>query len=179
MNLPDLAPLFDLTAHGFVPVAAIGAFFPFLKKEKPGTISKVTLQTINKMACQFLEMRGVENFKVYTIAYEDQPVVLIQAEPQKKLRFSNIIEIQIKKFVRDNLSIEVPAVFWRFKTNNSETPGPEQADYEFEEQPLYPPNADQAQSSAQRSSPQVEEAKNIGESMEQESVFHFPPPDAG
>ncbi|HUW50581.1 MAG TPA: hypothetical protein VMV75_06165 [Sulfuricella sp.] len=175
MNLPDLVPFLNPAVHGFAPVAVIGAFFPFLKKEKPKTIGKGTLQTINKIACQFLEARGVENFKVYTIAYEDQPVVLIQAEPQKKLRFSNIIEIQIKKFIRDNLSIEVPAVFWRFKTDNSETPGPEQADYEFEEQPNYPPTVDQAQPSAQQSSPQVEEAKSKGESMEQESVFHLSP----
>ncbi|MDD5241409.1 MAG: hypothetical protein PHG47_06775 [Sulfuricella sp.] len=175
MNLPDLVFFLDPAAHGFPPVAAIGAFFPFLKKQKPEAVGKGTLKTINKMTCQFLEARGVENFKVYTIAYEDQPVVLIQAEPQRKLRFSNIIEIQIRKFVRDKLSIEVPAVFWRFKTDNSEIPGPEQADYEFEEQPPSSLAGDQARSSAQQASPQVEKAKSVGESMEQESTFHLSP----
>lgn len=171
MNLPDFVRLLDPAVHGPLSVALIGSFFPFFKKQKPEAISKNTLHTINKTACQFLEARGVENFKVYTIAYEDQPVILIQAEPQKKLRFSNIIEIQIKHFVRDTLSIEVPAVFWRFKTDNSETPGPEQADYEYEEPLLFPPTVGHVP----QSSPQVEEARNTGESMEQESVFHFSP----
>ncbi len=138
MNPFDFAPLCDL-AHGFSPVMAVGAFFPFHKKEKEAsTPSRNKLLTINQVACHFLEIRGIEDFKVYTIAYDEQPVVLIQAVPQKKLRFSNIIEIQIRAFIRDNLSIEVPAVFWRFKTDRSEVPGPEQADYEFDEHPQYP-----------------------------------------
>lgn len=166
MNLPDFVRLLDPAVHGTLSVALIGSFFPFFKKQKPETISKSTLHTINKTACQFLEARGVENFKVYTIAYEDQPVVLVQAEPQKKLRFSNIIEIQIKNFIRDTLSIEVPAVFWRFKTDNSETPGPEQADYEFEEPLLFPPTGGHIP----QSSLQAEEA-----SMEQENTFHLAP----
>src|SRR5574340_454817 len=138
MNLPDLLPLLDLP-QGLPPVVAIGALFPFLGKDKETRgMGRDTLNAINRAVNTFLEQRGVENFKVYTIAYDDQPVVLIKAEPQKKLRFSNIIEIQIRKYVRDNLSIEVPAVFWRFKTDYSDQPGPEQADYEFEEQPGYP-----------------------------------------
>lgn len=175
MNPADFTPLLDL-AHGFTPVAAVGAFFPFLKKGKGETISKSSLLSINQLVYKFLEVRGVENFKVYTIAYEDQPVVLIQAEPQKKLRFSNIIEIQVKKFVRDHLSIEVPAVFWRFKTDYSETPGPEQADYEFEDQPGYPQDSAGPQPSApEPSAAQIAEAKNVGEPMEQDSVFHMSP----
>lgn len=174
MNLSDLIPLFDL-AQGFPPVAAVGAFFPFLQKEKQKTIGKNTLKTINQIVYKFLEVRGVENFKVYTIAYDDQPVVLIQAEPQKKLRFSNIIEIQIKKFIRETQSIEVPAVFWRFKTDYSETPGPEQADYEFEEEPGYPQDSNRAQPAAQQPSSRIEKAKSVGEPMEQDSVFHMLP----
>lgn len=170
MNPTDLAPLFDL-ANGFPPFAAIGAFFPFLQKEKQKTIGKSTLQSINQLVYRFLEVRGVENFEVYTLDYDNHPVVLIQADPQKRLRFSNIIEIQIKKFVRDSLSIEVPAVFWRFKTDYSETPGPEQADYEFEEQPAYPQDGERAQPTSQ----QTEEATRVGEPMEQDSVFHMLP----
>lgn len=173
MNLSDLVPLFDLAHQGFPPVAAVGAFFPFLQKAKQKTIGKGTLQAINRIVHRFLEVRGVENFKVYTIAYDDHPVVLIQAEPQKKLRFSNIIEIQIKRFIRENLSIEVPAVFWRFKTDYSETPGPEQADYEFEEQPGYPQDGNHVQPAA--TSLRVEQARSVGEPMEQDSVFHMLP----
>ncbi|MDO9064193.1 MAG: hypothetical protein Q7U25_03160 [Sulfuricella sp.] len=173
MNPFDFAPLFDL-AQGFSPVMAVGAFFPFLQKEKgAATISRDTLQAINQAAYNFLEVRGIENFKVYTIAYDEQPVILIQVAPQKKLRFSNIIEIQIRKFVRDNLSIEVPAVFWRFKTDYSEIPGPEQADYEFDDQPPYPQKQNPA--TEQEQATVREQAKTVGEPMEQDSVFHLPP----
>lgn len=174
MNLFDFAPLFDL-AHGFSPVMAVGAFFPFLKKEKgAATLSLDKLRAINQAAHNFLEVRGIENFKVYTIAYDKQPVILIQVAPQKKLRFSNIIEIQIRKFVRDNLSMEVPAVFWRFKTDYSEVPGPEQADYEFDEQPQYPQDQNQNPTTEQEHAVLLEQAKTTGEPMEQDSVFFIP-----
>jgi len=175
MNPFDFAPLFDL-AHGCSPVMAVGAFFPFLKKEKKtAIISREKLRSINQAVCNFLEVRGIENFKVYTIAYDEQPVVLIQVAPQKKLRFSNIIEIQIRKFIRGNLSIEVPAVFWRFKTDYSEVPGPEQADYEFDEQPRYPQDQNQNPATEQEHTDLLEQAKTVGEHLEQDSVFHIPP----
>lgn len=112
--------------------------FTFLSRDKPTGIGKRTLKTINDEVIHFLDAREVQNFKVYTIDYENNPVVLIQAVPQKKLRFSNILEIQIKRHLREKLGFQVPAVFWRFKTDVSEQPGPEQADYEFEEKPEYP-----------------------------------------
>ena len=175
MNPFDFAPLFDL-AHGFSPVMAVGAFFPFLKKEKKiATIGRDKLQAINQAAYKFLEVRGIENFEVYTIAYDEHPVILIQVAPQKKLRFSNIIEIQIRKFIRDNLSIEVPAVFWRFKTDNSDAPGPEQADYEFDEQPHYPQDLNQNPTTEQEHAALLVQAKIVGEPLEQDSVFLIPP----
>ncbi len=112
--------------------------FSFLSKDKPSRIDKRTLKTINDEVILFLQARDVQSFKVYTLDYENNPVVLIQAVPQKKLRFSNILEIQIKRHLREKLGFQVPAVFWRFKTDSSEKPGPEQADYEFEERPEYP-----------------------------------------
>lgn len=172
MNPFDFAPLFDL-AHGFSPVMAVGGFFPFLKKEA-ATISRGKLLAINQAAYHFLEVRGIENFEVYTIAHEEHPVVLIQVAPQKKLRYSNIIEIQIRKFIRDNLSIEVPAVFWRFKTDYSEVPGPEQADYEFDEQSRYPQDK-KSPATEQEHAALLAKAKTVGEPMEQDSVFHIPP----
>ncbi len=112
--------------------------FTFLSRDKPASIGKRTLQSINEAVYQFLKVRDVQDFKVYTIDYENNPVVLIQAVPQKKLRFSNILEIQIKRYLREKLGFQVPAIFWRFKTDVSEQPGPEQADYEYEETPKYP-----------------------------------------
>jgi len=155
---------------------AVGAFFPFLSKEKEAaTISRDKLLAINQAAYNFLEVRGIENFKVYTIAYDAQPVVLIQVAPQKKLRFSNIIEIQIRKFIWDSLSIKVPAIFWRFKTDYSEVPGPEQADYEFDEQPHYPQDQNQNPAAEQEHAALLEQAKTVGEPLEQDSVYHLPP----
>lgn len=112
--------------------------FSFLTKDKTPSIGKRTLQSINEAVYQFLHVREVQHFKCYTIDYENNPVVLIQAVPQKKLRFSNILEIQIKRHLREKLGFQVSAIFWRFKTDASEEPGPEQADYEFEEKPEYP-----------------------------------------
>lgn len=112
--------------------------FTFLTKDKPASIDKRTLKTINDEVIHFLQARDVQSFKVYTIDYGNNPVVLIQAAPQKKLRFSNILEFQIKHHLHERLGFQVPAVFWRFKTDDSEAPGPEQADYEFEEKPEYP-----------------------------------------
>lgn len=112
--------------------------FSFLSSDKTSSIDRRTLKSINDEVIHFLQARNVQSFKVYTIDYENNPVVLIQAVPQKKLRFSNILEIQIKRHLREKLGFQVPAVFWRFKTDDSETPGPEQADYEYEEKPEYP-----------------------------------------
>ena len=140
MFTPDLAALF-VSGDYTLPFALLGAMFPFFGKTEKPAVSKRTVEAITVAVHQFLESRGVVNFKVYTLVYEDKPVVLIQAEPQKKLRFSNILEIQIKKFIREKVDTDVPGVFWRFKTDYKEEPGPEQADYEFDEQPTYPQDA--------------------------------------
>ena len=118
--------------------------FSFLKKQKPPTLGGSTLALINQAVRAFLESRGVSNFKVYTLEYGGSPVVLIKAEPQKKLRFSNILETQIRHFLKNKFEVEVPAVFWRFKMGYEDDPGPEQADYEFEEQPRYAQDANPA-----------------------------------
>lgn len=136
--------------------------FSFFSKDKPAKISKGTLQEINATVHQFLRVREVRNFKVYTINYEENPVVLIQAEPQKKLRFSNILEIQIKRHLKEKLGFQVPAVFWRFKTNASEEPGPEQADYEYEDAPEYPQD--------ETSSPEQNAAEAMSANNEQYDV---------
>jgi hypothetical protein len=137
MLTPDLTALF-ISGDCTLPFTLVGAMFPFFGKTEKPSVSKKTVESITVAVHRFLENRGVINFKVYTLVYEDKPVILIQAEPQKKLRFSNILEIQIKKFIREKLDTDVPGVFWRFKTDYREEPGPEQADYEFDEQPAYP-----------------------------------------
>lgn len=172
MNLLDLICFIDL-GHDHFPALMVGSLFPFFQKNKSNevpAISKTTLEAINQIANKFLEIRKIENYKVYTIAYDNHPVVLIQVAPQKKLRFSNIIEIQIKKYIHIHLSVEVPAVFWRFKTDNSDTPGPEQADYEFDDDP-YPQTLETKSEHAAL----LEQAKDVGEPLEQDSAFLIPP----
>ena len=129
--------------------------FSFFSKEKEAALDKHTLHSINAAVHHFLLIREVRNFKVYTIDHEDNPVVLIQAEPQRKLRFSNILEIQIKRHVKEKLGLEIPAVFWRFRTDSSEKPGPEQADFNYEETPEHmtdaptvPPSAESGAAAA-------------------------------
>lgn len=109
--------------------------FPFIHRDKPEGIDKQMLKQINDAVVHFLSAREVQQFQVYTIDYKNHPVVLIQAAPQKKLRFSNILEIQIKHYLNEKLGFQAAAVFWRFKTDYSEQPGPEQADYETEDAP--------------------------------------------
>ena len=138
MLIPELSPLLN-SASDMLPLALVGSLFSsFSRNRKTPATDQKTLATINFAVIKFLEARGVANFDVYTLDHEGNPVVLIKAEPQKKLRFSNILEIQIKKFLREKLAVEVPAVFWRFKVDYADTPGPEQADYEFEDHPPYP-----------------------------------------
>lgn len=117
------------------------SMFSFFSKEKDAALDKDTLENINAAVHHFLLIRDVSNFKVYTMDYEDNPVVLIQAEPQRKLRFSNILEIQIKRHVKERLGLDIPAIFWRFRTDTSEKPAPEQADFDYEETPDRPVEA--------------------------------------
>jgi len=169
MIITNFSTLFDQTS-GLLPLVFMGGLLPFFSKKKKTTaIDRKTLATINFAVTKFLEARGVTNFNVYTLDHEGKPVVLIKAEPQKKLRFSNILEIQIKKFLREKLVIELPAVFWRFKVNYSETPGPEQSDYDYEEHPRYPQDqqqqasGDQTEASAQPEEEQEAEAYVLDE----------------
>lgn len=108
-------------------------FFSIGKESRPAQQETVALAYT--AVTRFLEQRSVENFKVYVVLFDQQPIVLIKAQPQKRLRFSNIIEVQIRKYVREQTGIDVPAVFWRFKTGYDEEPGPEQVDYD--ELPAY------------------------------------------
>jgi len=182
MPILDLAALFGSVEHS-LPLAFLGAMFPFFGKPEKPAVSTRTQEAITRAVHGFLEARGVVNFKVYTLIHEDNPVILVQAEPQKKLRFSNILEIQIRKFVQEKLGKEAAAVFWRFKTDNSDVPGPEQADYEFEEQPTYPQDktvllneptisAETQPGSDQTPSGETEKAENHGMTDELYDVRH-------
>jgi hypothetical protein len=68
----------------------------------------------------------------------------------------------------------VPAIFWRFKTDYSEVPGPEQADYEFDEQPRYPQDQNQV-TEQEHTAFLLKQAKTVGAPLDQDSVFHVSP----
>lgn len=163
---PDFTPFFD----GHTLPLLLGALFPFFGKSDKPAVSERTVEAITVAVHRFLEARGVVNFKVYTLVHADKPVVLIQAEAQKKLRFSNIMEIQIKNFIREKLGKEVPAVFWRFKTDISETPGPEQADYD--EQPTYPQDTVLMEPTTTQQPPDTEIPAQTAEAAEQHDELY-------
>ncbi len=117
-------------------------FFSLGKEDKPQQTDVQTVAVTQTLVNRFFELRQIENFKVYVVLFDRQPIVLVKAQPQKKLRFSNILEIQIRQFVKEHAGIDIPAVFWRFRTDYSDDQAPEQADYDAE--PAYPDTADAA-----------------------------------
>lgn len=153
MFVPDDVPSILHTAAGLMPFVFAGSLFSFGKGRKTPVLGRRTLETVNQAVYSFLSSRGVCNFKVFTLEYGGHPVVLIKAEPQKKLRFSNILEIQIRKFLRDKLEVEISGVFWRFKMDQSDQPGPEQVDYGIDETPPYPPSGPDEAPPADRTGP--------------------------
>ncbi|MDA8093005.1 MAG: hypothetical protein M0T84_03695 [Betaproteobacteria bacterium] len=133
--------LLPFGGKGFFCGSILSSFLPFGRKDKAPALSEKTLAAVNGAVNHFLMARSVSDFQTYTFAMAGSPVVLIKADPQKRLRFSNILEVQIRKFVREHVGVEVAAVFWRFKVGYDDAPGPEQADYDFDEHPSYPQDA--------------------------------------
>lgn len=172
MFVPDVPPIFHTTA-GLLPFVLAGSLFSFGKGRKTPALGRRTLETVNQAVYSFLSSRGVCNFKVFTLEYGGHPVVLIKAEPQKKLRFSNILEIQIRKFLLDKLEVEISGVFWRFKMDQTDQPGPEQVDYGFDELPPYPPASGRGKTpDAERTGPPPAAAAAPQELDELYSVHH-------
>ena len=56
---------------------------------------------------------------------EERMVLLIETPPQKKLRFSYIIEQPIKNYVRVHTAVELDRIFWRFPIPPANTKVPD------------------------------------------------------
>lgn len=56
---------------------------------------------------------------------DDSMALMVETPPQKKLRFSYIIEPPIKNFIRVQTGIEVARIFWRFPIPPKQTSAPE------------------------------------------------------
>lgn len=110
---------------------ALGALFSFGGgKKKLDPTDPLVLQAITRCVSEFLTSRGVEKFKVFTLVIEGEPSVHIQAEAHKNLRFSNLIEHQIRQRVEEQMAVTVGPVFWRFQMDTPTEPGREQVSYE-------------------------------------------------
>jgi adenylate kinase family enzyme len=117
-------------------LAVAASLFSFgKKKNEPMDLGKI--EAINKIVSGFLEKRGITRYKVFTTLFEGRPVVHIQAEAHKNLRFSNLIEIRLRKEFEEKLQIDIGGIFWRFQMDFTDKPSPELADYE--EYPTIPP----------------------------------------
>ncbi|MDA8381901.1 MAG: hypothetical protein M0037_02295 [Betaproteobacteria bacterium] len=156
---------------GFFCGSILSSFLPFGRKDKAPALSEKTLAAVNGAVNHFLTARAVSDFQTYTFAMAGSPVVLIKADPQKRLRFSNILEAQIRKFVRERVGVEVAAVFWRFKVGYDEAPGPEQADYDFDEHPSYPQDGPPAPTPAVDAAADAPAPSPAAEAHEQEDLY--------
>lgn len=140
---------------GDLPVALMGALFSFGKK-KPDASDPRLLGTIDRCVAEFLENRQVGKFKVFTLLHEGRPIVHVQAEAHKNLRFSNLIEIRLRQYVEEKTGVEIGAVYWRFQMEHGEEPAVEQAF--FEDYPAVPPVAPAPPSENHAASPEPEES---------------------
>lgn len=120
---------------GDLPLALVGALFSFGKK-KPDPANPRQIEAVDRCVTEFLENRQVGKFMVFTTMHEGRPIVHIQAEAHKNLRFSNLIEIRIRQYVEEKTGLEIGPVYWRFQMESAEEPEVEQSSYEDYSTPL-------------------------------------------
>ncbi len=118
-----------LLTLGELPLALVGALFSFGKKKTDPTDPR-QMATVDRCVVEFLENRQVGKFKVFSTLHEGRPIVHVQAEAHKNLRFSNLIEIRIRQYVEEKIGLELGAVYWRFQMESAEEPAVEQSYYE-------------------------------------------------
>lgn len=114
---------------GDLPVALVGALFSFGKK-KPDPADPRQIEAVDRCVTEFLENRQVGKFMVFTTLHDGRPIVHIQAEAHKNLRFSNLIEIRIRQYVEEKTGLEIGPIYWRFQMESAEEPAVEQSSYE-------------------------------------------------
>jgi len=130
--MPDLTH-FSL---GWTSCVLAASLFPFGKRKTDPVLDASLLDNITRATIEFLKNRGIEKFDVFSAAHEGRSIVHIQAEAHKNLRFSNLIELQIRQHIEKKTGHEIGAVFWRFQLDESDKPCVEQVHYD--EFPKYP-----------------------------------------
>jgi hypothetical protein len=90
------------------------------------------LGAVKRKVESFLDNLELPRFKVSAFQAEGDVIVLIQVEPHRNLRYSNLLEIKLKVYVESEAKVPVKAVFWRFKIDEAENKGAlEQSVYEW------------------------------------------------
>ncbi|HCA26842.1 MAG TPA: hypothetical protein DEP05_04240 [Betaproteobacteria bacterium] len=130
--------MYDLThfSLGWTSCVFAASLFPFGKRKTNPVLDASLLDDITRTTIEFLKNRGIEKFDVFSAAHEGRSIVHIQAEAHKNLRFSNLIELQIRQHIEKKTGHDIGAVFWRFQLDKSDQPSVEQVHYD--EFPKYP-----------------------------------------
>lgn len=101
--------LLSLLALALIGVLALRAVQ--IRRERQRTTSELA---VAKAAHDYLARYKVKGRVVAALLPDDSMVLLIETPPQKKLRFSYIIEQPIKNFIRVHTGVDLDRIFWRF-----------------------------------------------------------------
>ncbi len=71
-------------------------------------------EAVAKAARDYLARYKVRGRVIAMLLPDERMVLLIETPPQKKLRFSYIIEQPIKNYIRVHTGVELNRIFWRF-----------------------------------------------------------------
>jgi len=78
-----------------------------------------TFARVEAAVGRFLIDRGIEDFIVRATTLDETPVVLILADAQRRLRYSNVLESMIRRWIAAQMSDYPQAhsllVFWRYR----------------------------------------------------------------
>ena len=92
-------------------IAVLGLRMLQVKREKQRTAQE---NAVAKAAHDYLSRFKVRARIVAMLLPDDKMVLLIETPPQKRLRFSYIIEQPIKNYVRVHTGVDLGRIFWRF-----------------------------------------------------------------
>ena len=103
-----------------------------LKYLKSSADTPMDTGAVRTVVSQFLKRLELPSFKVDVLLSGSEVFVLIQAEPHRNLRYSNLLEIKLKACVEAEVRVRLKAVFWRFKIDERDIRGlPEQDAYNW------------------------------------------------
>jgi hypothetical protein len=105
--------------------AMAGAGWLWLGDRKRAGQKQQIEQAVAKAALEYLTRFGVRCGTAAIAVSEKKIALLVETEPQKKLRFSYIIEQPLKDFVQRTTGLSVRWVYWRFPVSQKPSTIPE------------------------------------------------------